>query len=444
MKSPLFPDQIRSQVEGIQDLTGEAEVRLKWKGKMKNWISTLKEGEVRLNGMNLRLREIPVPLSQIEGFFVVTPEQIRFDELKGKVGDSPLTVSGTLSRPSLSLPPDSPDLSGKGLGSAESSRGFSFQISSSQLDLDPIFPKKEGTSPTSFEKVRGWLSNWSIDGKVKIDKGTYRSLHFQDLKGEMKMIDGTLFIRPFQFKSDGGNFWGEGWIKPTEKGIRFEIKPRFSNMEANTFFRTLFQKGEEKVEVTGRVHIDKVELQGEGEDFQKMRESLKGSLRFEIEDGVIERFNILSKIFSILNVSQLLKGRLPDLRTKGLPYHQILANFYVKDGVASTDDFLVDSDAMRITLLGKVDLGKNWIDVRVGVHPLVTIDTILSNVPIAGYILTGKDKAFISYFYEVKGSLDDPKIEAIPLKSIEEPSWGVIKRLLETPLKPFQKTPSPK
>jgi uncharacterized protein YhdP len=104
----------------------------------------------------------------------------------------------------------------------------------------------------------------------------------------------------------------------------------------------------------------------------------------------------------------------------------------------------VDSDAMRITLLGKVDLGKNWIDVRIGVHPLVTIDTILSNVPIAGYILTGKDKAFISYFYEVKGSLDDPKIEAIPLKSIEEPSWGVIKRLLETPLKPFQKTPSPK
>jgi hypothetical protein len=444
MKSPLFPAQIRSQVEGIQDLTGEAEVRLKWMGKMKNWISTLKEGEVRLKGMNLRHREIPVPLSQIEGFFLVTPGQIRFDELKGKVGDSPLTVSGTFSRPSLSLPPDSPSLSGKVLGLVESSRGFSLQISSSHLDLDPIFPKKEGTSPTSFEKVREWLSSWSIDGKVKIDKGTYRGLHYQDLKGEMKMIDGTLFIRPFQFKSDGGNFWGEGWIKPTEKGVRFEIKPRFSNMEANTFFRTLFQKGEEKVEVTGRVHVDKVELQGEGEDFQKMKESLEGSFRFEIEDGVIERFNILSKIFSILNVSQLLKGRLPDLKTKGLPYHQILANFYVKGGVASTDDFLVDSDAMRITLLGKVDLGKNSIDVRVGVHPLVTIDTILSNVPIAGYILTGKDKAFISYFYEVKGNLDDPKIEAIPLKSIEEPSWGVIKRLLETPLKPFQKTPSPK
>ena len=97
---------------------------------------------------------------------------------------------------------------------------------------------------------------------------------------------------------------------------------------------------------------------------------------------------------------------------------------------------------MRITILGKVDLGKNLIDARVGVHPLVTIDMILSSVPIAGYILTGKDKGFLSYFYAVKGNLGDPMIEVIPLKSIEEPSWGIIKRLLETPLRPFQKGPS--
>jgi hypothetical protein len=61
-----------------------------------------------------------------------------------------------------------------------------------------------------------------------------------------EVIDGTLFIRPLQFKSDGGDFWGEGWIKPTEKGIRCEFKPRVSNMEAKAFLRTLFQKGEEE------------------------------------------------------------------------------------------------------------------------------------------------------------------------------------------------------
>ena len=441
IKSPLFPDQIRSRVEGIQELNGGAEVRLKWLGKMEKWVSALKEGEIRLKGVNFQHREIPVSLSRIEGFFFITPEQVRFDELKGRVGDSPVTLSGTLSRGSSSLPASS-RTGGKGSGLAEGRR-LSFQIFSPQLDLNPLFPKKEGSSPASFEKIRDWLSNWSIDGTVQVDRGKYRSLHYQDLKGEMKTSDGTLFIRPFQFKSDGGDFWGEGWIKPAEKGISIEIKPRFSSMEAKAFIRTLFQKGEEdRVIVTGRIHVDKAELKGGGENFQKMKESLSGGLRFEVQNGVIERFNILSKIFSILNVSQLFKGRLPDLATKGLPYHQILGNFHVKDGVATTDDFLVDSDAMRITLLGKIDLGKNLIDVRIGVHPLVTIDTILSSVPIAGYILTGEDKGFISYFYQVRGNLDDPKIEAIPFKIVEESTWGIIKRLLGTPLRPFQKTPS--
>ncbi len=442
IKSPLFPAPIRLQLEEIQELNGTAEVRLKWLGKTDHWIDTLREGEIRLKGVTLRHREIPVPLSHMEGSFSFTPEEIRFNEVKGKVGDSPLTVSGTLLRGSPSSPASSQGV-GKGSGLAESSRRLSFQISSPQLDLDPLFPKKEEASPTSFGKIRGWLATWLIEGKMEIEQGNFRSLRYRELKAEMKTIDGKLNIRPFQFKADGGDFWGEGWVQPTERGIRFEIKPRLSNMEAKAFLRTLFQKGEEeRVALTGRVHIDKVELRGEGENSQAMKESLSGSLRFEIEEGVIERFNILSKIFSILNVTQWFKGRLPDLKTKGLPYRDMTATLHVKDGIASTDDFLVDSDAMRITILGKVDLGKNVMDARIGIHPLVTIDMILSSVPIAGYILTGKDKAFVSYFYEVKGNLNDPKIEAIPFKIVEERTWGIIKRLLETPLRPFQKNSS--
>jgi len=263
------------------------------------------------------------------------------------------------------------------------------------------------------------------------------------VKGEIKTIDGKLVFGPFQFEGADGNLWGEGWIQPTAKGIRFEIKPRLSDMEAKAFIRILLRKGEEeKVMITGRVHVDKVELRGEGEDSQKLKESLNGNLRLELENGVIERGNILAKIFSILNVYQLFKGRFPDLKTKGLPYHHIFSNIVIKDGIAMTDDFLIDSDAMKITLLGKVDLGKDLIDARLGIHPLVTIDTVISNVPIAGYILTGKDKAFLSYVFEVKGDVDDPKIEAIPIKGLGEGTWGIIKRLLETPLKPFQKSPS--
>jgi uncharacterized protein YhdP len=214
-------------------------------------------------------------------------------------------------------------------------------------------------------------------------------------------------------------------------------------MDAGAFTRIFTPKArQEKVAYTGRVHIDKVELNGEGEGFQKIKESLNGVLRLEIENGTIEKANILAKIFSILNVTQYFKGRLPDLKTKGLPFHRIIMTFHIRDGVASTEDFLIDSDSMRITGVGKIDLGKNRIDAKIGVHPLVTVDTVLSKIPIAGYILTGKDKAFLSFVYEAKGDLDDPKIEAIPVKSLGEGVFGIIKRVLETPIRPFQKLPS--
>ncbi len=424
LQTSLFSDPLGSQMAGIQQMAGRAEVRLKWLGRTETWPDALREGEIKFKGVSLKHQAIPVPLSYMDGSLAFSPEQIRLEDLKGRIGDSPLSVSGVISKS----------------GPAGSVRAASLQISSPDLDLDPLFPKREESTPSSFETVKTWLSNWNLDVRVEANQGRYRGVHYRDVKIGFKTMDQKLFIRPFQFRGMGGDVWGEGWIEPSQEGIRFEIKPRVSNVEAKSFLRVLLGKGkEEKVEISGRVHVDKVELRGEGENFRQVKESLNGTLRLQFENGVIERFNVLAKVFSVLNVSQLFKLRFPDLKTKGLPYRQIMATIDVRDGIASTEDFLVDSDAIRITILGKADLGKNQVEARVGVHPLGTLDTVLSNVPIVGYILTGKEKAFLSAVYEVKGPFDDPKVEAIPFKSAGEGFLGIVKRLLETPIRPFQK-----
>ncbi|NWF93374.1 MAG: AsmA-like C-terminal domain-containing protein [Syntrophaceae bacterium] len=429
LSSSLAPEGIRSEMEGIQEISGRAEVGVKWSGRGEPWINAIREGRIQLKRVSFQDRRFPVPLSQIEGSLLFSPEEIRLEGWKMRLGDSPLAFSASISRKEQKSRLD---------------KRVSFQLSSSQLNLDPLFPNRKEPTPASFEWIKDLLSHWSFEGIVKIDQGKYHALHYQNTRAEIKAAEDRLFIPAFESKAEGGDIWGEGWIQPAEKGIKFEIKPRVSNVEAKAFLRTFLQKGEDqKVLLSGRLHINKVELQGEGENFQKVKESLNGRLRVEIEKGVIEKFNLLAKIFSILNVSQLFRGRLPDLKTRGLPFRQIVANIDVRDGIASTEDFLVDSDAMRITIFGRADLGKNLIDAKIGVHPLVTIDTVLSKIPIAGYILTGKDKAFISYYYEVKGDLDDPKIEAIPIKGLGENFLGIVKRLLLTPLRPFQNLPSP-
>jgi uncharacterized protein YhdP len=433
LQSPLFSDQAGSFIHEIRGMTGKADFRLKGWGNMEEGIHLLREGELRFRGTSIHHQRLPVPLSSLEGTLHVSPRTIRFVGIKGKLGESPVALTGSLSR--FPPPQKSPVRIGKAL---------SFQLSSPQFDFDSLFPKRETPAPLSFMKVRNWLSTWSIDGRVNIDRGKFLGIPYRNLKGEMKTTDGKLIFYPFQFEAEGGNLWGQGWVESTPDGIRFEIQPRLSNMEAQGFLLTFFPKRDEERRflVTGRIHIDKVVLRGEGEDFQKVKESLGGEMRVEFLNGVIEKFNILAKVFSVLNVSQLFKGRIPDLTTRGLPYRQIKATISVKDGIASTEDFLVDSDAIKITIVGKVDLGRNWIDARVGVHPLGTVDTVLSSVPVAGYILTGKDKAFLSVIYEVKGDLNDPQIDPIPVKGLGENFIGILQRLLETPVRPFQKSPS--
>ena len=60
-----------------------------------------------------------------------------------------------------------------------------------------------------------------------------------------------------------------------------------------------------EVDMTGRVHIDKLELRGEGEDFQEVKELSQRHLKAGIgARGDRKMANTLAKIFSILNVSQ--------------------------------------------------------------------------------------------------------------------------------------------
>jgi uncharacterized protein YhdP len=432
LQSPSLPDSVRAPFKGIQRVKGEADLRLKWMGTTDDWMSALREGEIKFRNVSLQHQKIPVSLSQIEGTLRLDPDQVRLTGLQLKLGESPLAFSGTLSRDPWER---------KGTGAK---RQLTCELYCPDLDLDPLLPPDEGKGPTAYGGLRQWLLDWNAVVKVGVERGRYRGLSFRDLKTELKTMDDRLFLRPFQLKAAGGELRGEGWIEPTEKGIRLEVKPNLSNMEMKAFLRALLGKGsEERVLLTGRVYLDGAEIRGEGVDSRELKESLGGRFKLQCESGVIEKAKTLGRIFSILNVSQLFKGRVPDLRSEGLPYRFITASFQIMDGVLSTEDFLVDSDAMRVTSLGKVDLRRNLIDARVGVHPLGTVDTVLSNVPIAGYILTGKDKAFLSFVYEVKGDLNDPKIEAIPVKALGQSFLGIIKRTLETPFRPFKKDPVP-
>ncbi|MDY6973697.1 MAG: hypothetical protein SV775_15445, partial [Thermodesulfobacteriota bacterium] len=62
----------------------------------------------------------------------------------------------------------------------------------------------------------------------------------------------------------------------------------------------------------------------------------------------------------------------------------------------------------------------------------------VSNVPIVGYVLTGKEKSLLIYYFKVKGPLPEPEVQYVPLKNLGSNVVGVFKRLLFTPGRLFK------
>jgi uncharacterized protein YhdP len=139
-------------------------------------------------------------------------------------------------------------------------------------------------------------------------------------------------------------------------------------------------------------------------------------------------------VCSLLNVCQVFKGKLPELTGEGLPYNAITGDIDIDEGIAKTENLLVDSDAVKITIIGQADIARETLDVTMGLCPLGAVDTIVSRVPVVGRILAGEDDSVIAYYVEVKGDFSNPRVKHIPLKSMERGLIGMIRRALETPI----------
>ena len=149
---------------------------------------------------------------------------------------------------------------------------------------------------------------------------------------------------------------------------------------------------------------------------------------------------MLSKVFSILNVSQLLKFQLPDMVSDGMPYNEIKGSIAINDGIASSQDLFIASDAINMSIIGNADIVKEELDLTIGVQPLQTVDKIVNRIPVVGWLLTGKDKSVLAAYFEAKGKWADPKVSVIPVKSMAKGVLNIFRRVFELPVRLFTDT----
>lgn len=289
------------------------------------------------------------------------------------------------------------------------------------LLLTAIEPERKGGEPRK---------PLSIKANVNAFSGKLKGVSFKKLHTDLNFENRVLYLQNTRMNALGGEVAGSGRFDfGVEKGPRMQLSYSLGKVSAEQLFQ-LF--GVEKQLLTGTATITG-NLTAKGSEADDIKRTALGSMSIICENGVLRRFTFLSKIFSILNVSQLMKFQLPDLTTSGMPYNEIRGTLAIHDGQASTQDLFMDSDSINISVVGSADMVKRELDLTVGAQPLQTVDKIVSRIPIVGWILTGKEKTLVTAYFEAKGNWDDPRVTAIPVKSMTRGMLDIFKRVFQLP-----------
>lgn len=335
-----------------------------------------------------------------------------FKSVSGLLNTSNFNISGT------HLPARSPETQ--------------LTVTSSKLDIDDLllFAASKAAEPASSAPA----ANFKV--KLQVDAGNYKKLPFSALHLTAQREGGLLYLQECTAGLFGGTLAAKGKLAPADAhDNRYDLTLDLAKVNAEKLFTAL----DVSSDITGQLTVQ-ANLTARGKNLGDIKKSALGNITLQIKDGTLRRFSTLSKVFSILNVSQLLKFQLPDMVSGGMPYTSITGGIVVKDGTLSSQNLFIKSDAINISIIGSADMIKEELNVILGVQPLQTVDKVVNRIPIVGWLLTGKERDFLTAYFEAKGKWSDPKVSPIQVKSMGKGILNIFRRVFELPVRLFTDT----
>lgn len=378
------------------------------------------EGDVTLSSQQLFMRDLELangyPDAAIKRFnasITLRKDAIPLNRISGLVNSSNFSLTGTY-------------LFGRNRDKADIS------VTSSKLDMNDLFLFSASSQKPESRKNSGFDIKMALYAETaQLGKFLFNKLNATALKE-----NDSLYLHSMTGGIAGGTVTAKGRISPgSDQQNRYDLNFDVTRADAEKFFSEFhFSR-----EVAGTLSFNG-NLTAHGDALADAKKNALGNIRVTLANGSLRKFNTLAKVFSILNVSQLLKFKLPDMATGGIPFSSIKGSLSVADGSISTQDLFMTSNAINVSIIGSVNLVKEELNLTIGAQPLQTVDKVINRIPIVGWLLTGKEKNVVTAYFEAKGKWSDPQVNAIQVKSMGKGILNIFIRVFELPVKLFTDT----
>lgn len=266
--------------------------------------------------------------------------------------------------------------------------------------------------------------------QVTAKQGDLYGMKFSSASALIVPTKGQLLIHPLDFKVGEGYSTAQVLVDFSGDNTLLRVSGHAENVDAYAVYNELLDR---KSIMRGSLRGD-FYIQGELGKPGFLPTSF-GNFNVAVSDGIMRHSPVLSTIFSLLNVSQLFTLQLPDVSSEGVPFTLLTAEARIDKGVVRSENLVIDSNAMSMSYVGEYDMVGDDLDLLIVVKPLGTIDKVVSNLPIAGWILGGEERALITAQFKVTGPAGKPDVAAIPISAISKGVLGIFQRTLSLPLK---------
>lgn len=187
---------------------------------------------------------------------------------------------------------------------------------------------------------------------------------------------------------------------------------------------------EGKVKMTGTLDFSgKISAQGEAEDLVS---NMHGPLEMKLTKGSIEQSKLLARTLEVLNVTEIVKGKLPDLGSTGFAYSTITVQGAFKGEKLIIEKLFMDGDTLDVLGQGELDLEQETIDIELMAAPFKTVDTVVKYIPGVNYLLAG---SLVTIPVSIKGNMTDPRIMVMSPSSVGSGLLRLGERIIKSPVK---------
>jgi uncharacterized protein involved in outer membrane biogenesis len=373
---------------------GNIELSLDMKGKGLDWKAWRTTGWLALtNGlMNAKGAEGPIQDLYLRVHFVKNGAEIK--RLSFRLLDSDVALEGTIrnwaAKPTITA-----------------------KIESNQMDLDLLIPKGQRSPIREFLETLAATSK--VQATASMARGHYKHLKFGSLSARIMIQDGVLDLDRVSGQSTNGEVAGRIVVQlPRNEPADAEISVRVTGLSVEDVLKLAGGKGGG---ITGEARVAGT-IRGHGKNPHGLYPTLNGKADVLLENGRIfkSQERVTWKIISILNLPAVLQGKV-NLEKDGLPYNKISATVLARNGLFETENLIIDSPIVKITAAGNYDLPTDQIDMVWAVSPFGSYSQFLKTIPLFGRIFAGDRKGVATALFSVKGSIEDPEVTYLPMKS---------------------------